>query len=190
MSVPFPRIIFVVHSLPGRLRLRLPWLHDHREQGEPLADELVKLSGMLEVRVRPFSGSVLCSFEAMDLDERRIVSAVQESSGVRAVIRRGEAISVEAQAALRLQPGERNHIARAAARFFQDVSADVLEATEGRLDLATLASLAFASAGAAEVAMDQKLPLPPWFQLAWWAFRTFTTMEGAAIERSQSESLK
>src|SRR5947208_3187375 len=102
MPVPFPRVIFVVHSMPGRLRLRLPWLHDHRALADPLADQLAKLPGMGEVRIRPYSGSTLCRFDPRRLDDGSIVSAVREATGVDAVVRPGEAMSPAAEAALRL----------------------------------------------------------------------------------------
>jgi hypothetical protein len=57
---------------------------------------------------------------------------------------------------------------------FRDLNRSVLLATEGRLDLGALAGLGFLSLGAAEIAATRALPAPPWFNLAWWAFRTFT----------------
>jgi len=183
MPVPFPKVIFVVHSMPGRLRLRLPWLHDHREQSEPIADRLASAPGMREVRVRPLSGSALCLFDPAQLDEKRIVALMQDATGVTTLVRPGQPLTPEAAQALRLSGDDGSRVAQVAAAFFKAVNADVLEATEGRFDLGTIASLAFASAGAAEIVVGQKMPLPPWFQLAWWAFRTFTTLEGSAIGR-------
>jgi len=175
MPVPFPRIVRIVHSLPGRLRLRLPWLHDRREAAVPLADRLSTLPGIAEVRVNPFSGSVLFLYDEEQLDESRLLAAVREATGVEIVARSGEPLPPEAVAALQLEAKpEISRIERAAATFFHEVNLDVLEASEGRIDLGTLASVMFAATGAAEVALQRKLPLPQWFQLAWWSFRTFT----------------
>src|SRR5262249_10587913 len=109
--------------------------------------------------------------------ESRLLAAIREATGVEIIVRPGEPLPPQAARARRLESvQEISRIERAAATFFHDVNMDVLEATEGRIDLGTLASVTFAAAGAAEVAVQQKLPLPPWFQLAWWAFRTFTTV--------------
>ena len=176
MALPFPKLIRIDHSLPGRVRLRLPWLHDERALAEPMADQLSGLAGMKEVRVRVFTGSVLCVYDPARLDEARIIEEIREHTHVDAVLRRGEPIPHKLRKKLR---GEReiNHIARAAAKFFDGVNEDVLEASEGRLDLGTLTSVTFATAGAAEIAASRNLPLPPWFELAWWAFRTFTIVK-------------
>jgi copper chaperone CopZ len=183
--MPFRRTIQVVHRLPGRLRLRLPWLHDHREQASPLAERLSELPGMAEVEVRPYTGSVLCAYDDERLDEERILAAVCETSGCQRVCLPGQpgpALTAEENEQLRSALAEGSHVARAAARFFKEVNMDVVRASEGRIDLGTIASLFFASAGLVEVGVSKKLPLPPWFQLAWWAFRTFTTVERPAIE--------
>ncbi len=75
---------------------------------------------------------------------------------------------------------------RATLRFFKGVNVDVLRATEGRADLGTVAALGFMVAGAVDVVVTRKLPFPPWFNLAWWAFSTFATVEGAAISHTKS----
>ncbi|MGD9765792.1 MAG: hypothetical protein AB7V27_19020 [Candidatus Binatia bacterium] len=54
---------------------------------------------------------------------------------------------------------------------------DIWRATGGNFDLGTLAGLAFLGAGAVEVGVTRKLPMPPWFNLAWWAFRTLVIFE-------------
>ena len=50
----------------------------------------------------------------------------------------------------------------------------MLRSTDGRLDLGAVTGLGFLAVGAAEIASARTVPAPPWFNLAWWAFRTFT----------------
>lgn len=85
---------------------------------------------------------------------------------------------------MRVALREGSSVARAAASLFKRSNLEVVRATDGRIDMGTLAALGFAVGGAVEVAVTGNLPLPPWFQLAWWAFRTFTTLEDRAIERT------
>ena len=42
-------------------------------------------------------------------------------------------------------------------------------------------------AGAADVIASGKLPLPPWFNLAWWGFRTFMTTEQPEIQAEDED---
>jgi hypothetical protein len=176
------RIIYVVHHIPGRLRLRIPWLRDHATEGTRLAETLAVLGGIKTVEVRPSTGSVLCHYDPLHLGEREIVTVLKEATGIDIVTRPGEpSPSAEAEVA-RAALHEGNAIARAAVTFFKEANLDVLKMTEGRVDLGTLVALTFAAAAAVEVVATGKLPVPQWSQLAWWAFRTFTTMEGKAIE--------
>lgn len=177
-----PRVIYVIHSSPGRTRLRLPWLRRDAERATPLADGLLKLKGVEEVQVRPFTGSVLCVHDPQELDVEGLLDEVRRLTGVDAVVRPGEE-PPDGDVLLRAL-SEGSGVARAASRFFKGVNVDVLRATEGRMDLGTLAALGFAVVGAVEVAATGKLPLPKWFNLGWWAFRTFATVEGVAIQHT------
>jgi len=169
-----PRVIRVAHATPGRLRLRLPWLHDHPEHAEPLADALIDAEPSVEVQVRPWTGSVLCRYDPEELDEERILEAVRRHTGVRIVLRPGES-SAEADAEYRTALLSRgSSLTRAVSESFGDLNRGVLLATEGRLDLGALTGLGFLTLGAAEIVATRTLPVPPWFNLAWWAFRTFT----------------
>jgi hypothetical protein len=178
------RIIYKVHESPGRTRLRLPWLRREQPQVEALADALERLPGMQELEIRPYTGSVLCLYEEEALSTEAVVAEVRRVTGVERVLRPGEHLVDEEELREVLQSG--THLAREAARFFKGLNVDVLRVTEGRMDLPTLAALGFLVAGTVEVAVTRKLPMPPWFNLAWWAFRTFTTLEERAIRGTES----
>ncbi len=169
------RLIRIVHASTGRLRLRLTWLRAAPQEATALADHLAALSGMRETAVRPWTGSVLCQYDPKRLDEGRIVAAVQRQTSVTFTVRPGE------DPPPRLEPLQGNapgsSLSRAVAQSFAAVNEEVLALTDGRLDLGVLTSLGFMTAGAAEIAISQRLPAPPWFNLAWWAVRTFTTFE-------------
>ena len=124
---------------------------------------------------------MLCHYDPERLDADRIVAAVQRHTGTTAVVRPGEPhpppVHPSAQSG-----APAGSLARAIVQSFTAINQEVLEGTEGRLDLGILASLGFAAAGATEIAVTRQIPAPPWFNLAWWAIRTFTTFErdGAA----------
>ena len=77
---------------------------------------------------------------------------------------------------------ELSRLARLLAKAFGDIDRDVRRASEGSLDLGTLATLGFFGAGAANIFASREIPLPPWFNLAWWGYRTFMTNEQDEIQ--------
>ncbi len=163
-----PSFLEVVHSLPGRLRLRLSRLRDEPHTGAAVADALAALDGVLDVQVRPFTGSILCTYDAARVGEPQLVEAVHTST--RHLVARPP----------RRSGRERQHgstVGRAVVEAFHELDQEVRQATEDRVDLGTLAALGFLLTGAAEVLTTRTMPAPPWFNLAWWAFRTLTVFE-------------
>lgn len=179
------RLSYLVHSSRGRTRVRLPWLRREPELAAAIAEALEKLSGMERVEVKPYTGSVLCTYDPEELQEEALLGELCRITGVVRVVRPGETAPEEEEELLRIiQDG--NNLAVEASRFFKGVNLDVLRATGGHMDLPTLAVIGFMAAGATEVVVKKKLPIPPWFNLGWWAFRTFTTMEKKAIKKTQA----
>jgi hypothetical protein len=160
----------VVHESPGRTRLRLSW-RPAPDQADALAEALVTLRGMEEVEVRRWTGSILCRYRPGALGRDEILDPVRRFTDVERILKREEAAprppAIPRQSTVA-------HLVRGIAR---ELDQDVLRATDGRLDLGMLVSLAFAGAGALEVATTGRLPVPPWFNLAWWSLRTFVTFE-------------
>ena len=170
------RYVQVAHALPCRVRLRLPWLGQAPDEAAAIGARIAALDGVVEVQVRAFTGSVLCLFDEHRVGAEALVAAAAQAIAVERVVAAGE----EPPAAPPLaQPGDghRSSVARALTRSVREINADVLNATEGRLDLGTMAFLGFISVGAAEIVFSRQLPAPPWFNLAWWAVQTFTAYE-------------
>ncbi len=186
MAEQRPRIIRLAHSVPGRLRLRLAWLHDQPEEAVPLAERLALLDRSIDVRIRPWTGSVLCSYDPERLEEEAIITCVRRHTRVAIVLRAGEThLETEAEYRRASRPAA-SSIRRSVFDAFGELNRGVLRSTDGRLDLGALAGLGFLAVGAAEIARSRALPAPPWFNLAWWAYRTFT-ISGAESEGEESD---
>lgn len=172
----------VVHSIEGRLRLRLPWLRQAEAEANELADRIAEWPGVIEVQVRPFTGSVLCYYESAVVAADELVARIAALANVERIVPLGEEPPPVRPVA---QPGDgkRSSIARAVARSIREINADTMNATQGRLDLGTIAALGFIGAGAFEVLATRQLPAPPWFNLAWWALQTFTTFEADTSDK-------
>jgi Heavy metal associated domain 2 len=163
----------VVHELPGRTRLRVPAALLSPERAERLADALTAVAGVAKVEINIRTGGVLVSHApsllAADLSARAeaTLSSLQAEGVPVSPSADGKGIT---------------SIARDLKRVFVDADRDLRKATDGMLDLGTATTLTMLAAGAVEIAVTEKLPVPPWFNLAWWSFRTFmTTIEVKAV---------
>jgi hypothetical protein len=176
--------IEIAHRLPGRLRVRVPTLRKRRAEAEQVAGRIAGLDGVLEVEGHPFTGSLLVRFDPARADEGRILDALREATGVRLVVAPGEP-----RPAPRVVPGgPASAVGRATVQAFRSLDDDILRVTGGGMDLGVLATLGFLAVGALEVAVTRKLPAPPWFNLAWMGFRTFMTVEAAAVREGGGDA--
>jgi len=169
------RWLMVAHHLPERTRLRTQVLRKDPAACERLADALAALAGVREVAIRPYTGSILVE-HAPTLPLATLVHTVRDVLAIERVLAAGERPPVPAE----VPPV--STIAREVALAVRELDRDIRRGTEGSVDLGVLATLVFLGAGAAEVVASGELPLPPWFNLAWWGFRTFMTTEGPAID--------
>lgn len=168
------RWIQIVHQVPGRTRLHAPALRRDTVQCERLADALAAVPGAREVSVRPYTGTALV-FHDRTLTAQTLVESAARVIDAR-VLAPGEAPPLPEH----VPPF--SSVARELAKVVRELDRDILRKTDGTVDLGTLATLGLFGAGAAEVAVSGKLPVPPWFNLAWWGFRTFMTAEEEEIE--------
>src|SRR5262245_12539003 len=141
-----------MHSLPGRLRLRLGWLRSAPDEGSALAEALARREGMARVTVRPLTGSVLCEYDPSETEEDEILEAVKAETGVATVLAADGPEPRDLPEVDRILADDGPLVAKALARTVHRLSVDLLKATEGRLDLGTLLTLTFAAAGVMQLA--------------------------------------
>src|SRR4051812_47512255 len=170
------RWLEIVHHMPERTRLRTPVLRKDPEACTHIADTLAAVTGVREVAVRAFTGSILVEHAAA-VPLARLVESVRTTLAIDHVLKHGEHAPLEDEA-----PAV-SAIARELAVAARTLDRDIRRVSEGSLDLGIIATIAFVSAGASDVISTGQLPLPPWFNLAWWAFRTFMETEGDVIDR-------
>lgn len=165
--------LVVVHHLPERTRLRSPVLRKSPAACTRLADALAAVPGVREVRIRPYTGSALIEHDAgVTLDALTGV-ACSALDGAR-LLAHGEPPPLSA--AVPAFSSVRQKLAALA----RELDRDIRRSSDGSVDLGTLATLGLVGAGAAQVATSGELPMPPWFNLAWWAYRTFMTTHNGA----------
>lgn len=170
-----PSWMHVAHRLPGRLRVRLPALRHSTEEAQQLIDELVRLEGVSQAQARLSTGSVLVHYDPDDVDEAEVIAHLTDAA--RAVAARvGRSPGDLGRAERRAES-----MAHATVQFFREVDRDIERVTDGAVDLGTLVTAGFVIAGALQVVSARKIPAPPWFNLAWWGFRTFMTLESEKV---------
>ena len=165
------RWLAICHHLPERTRLRSPVLRKDAQQCERLADAFAQLSGVREVRARPYTGSVLIT-HGSDVAVATLVDEARRVLGLDKILAVNEPPPYDERNVPAL-----SNLARTLAKTFREIDKDIRRVSEGEVDLGTLSTLGFIGAGAAQVALGGKLQMPPWFNLAWWGFRTFMTAE-------------
>lgn len=171
--------IQTVHELPGRTRLLSPVLRRNETRCEQLADALAATQGIREVRVRPYTGSVLVEHDR-ELSANAIVEAAARVLDV-AVLQPGM------PPPLADQVPAFSSVAQHLVHVFRDLDRDIRRKSDGTVDLGTLVTLGLVGAGAAKVVASRTLPAPPWFNLAWWGVRTFVSSEHEEIEADRSQ---
>jgi hypothetical protein len=171
----------LVHSLPGRVRLRAPALAGHRDACQRIAEKLIAMEPSADrVDVRPVTGSVIVERDeeaetTLDAEALRalivkLVSEERDDEGRPLTAPRSDWI-----------PGP-TRVARAVAHAFSEINGDVRAALGHRADLGTLLPVIFFSLGLVEVSVTRKLPVPAWFNLLWWSLRSFMTFNVGAVE--------
>ena len=185
-----PRIVYLAHESLGRVRFRLSWLRDCRLEATPIADALSELAGVDEVEVRPFTGSVLVTYDPSRADVAAIRAALFAATGVAEVTRPGHETPEQLRQILRGSFEEGSRVAQAAVKAFDGINVDVLRLSHGRVSLGAVTSLALWLGAAARVLSSGRLELPEWHQLLWWSFRSFSDLEGDAIETARARTLE
>jgi heavy-metal-associated domain-containing protein len=176
------RYLQLTHAIPGRTRLRCPTLRRDGEAIARVADALAAVAGVHEVKVRPYTGSVLVHHEPA-VAPNALVDVMRGVLGIEHVLGPNELPPQEGAIP------ELSKIAKLAATAFRELDRDILAATRGSFDLGTLATLGFFGAGALGIAAERTIELPPWFNLAWWGYRTFMTSEQDEIEWQGEEGV-
>lgn len=171
--------LMVAHHLPDRTRLRSPALRKTTAACTRLADALAAVPGVHEVRVRPYTGSALILHD----DGVAIGTLTEAACGAldgAPLLAHGEppplSDAVPAFSSLRQK----------LAAIAREIDHGIRRGSDGSVDLGTLTMLGLVSAGAAQVAASGQLPMPPWFNLAWWAYRTFMTTHYGAVPPAPS----
>jgi hypothetical protein len=171
------RLIYRDHASPGRLRFRLTWLRDFPDEAPPLADALSAVEGVVQARVRPFTGSVLVLYDPDFTDEDSVTCALLAATGCDHCCLRGGESKDDLDRLLRDAEVRGSAISRALVATVEQLHIDFLRLTGGRISLASASALGMLAAGISKLVSTEDLELPPWHQLIWYAYQTFKDVQ-------------
>jgi hypothetical protein len=174
----------VGHGSAGRVRYYVSWLSQEPDLAARIADALAALGGVVEVEVRPYTGSVLVEFAPESLARPTLDAALCEAAGVAGLGSSGLHGGELGRFVRTFEQG--SDLARAVANCVIGIQSDVLRATGGQAGLGVLVSLSLWMTALFEVIQQGELPLPEWHQLVWWGVRTFKDSEKDALDRAHA----
>jgi hypothetical protein len=176
-----PRLIYRVHESRGRLRFRLTWLHDRPDDAGAIARALADGEGVLAVRVRAYTGSVLLLFDPRLTDGAKLERALLSATGVAHLSVPGQEKSDDVAAIIKHADEQGSDLAHALSACARQLHVDFLRLTGGRVSLGVLASLGLWAGAALRVVASGRLGPPEWHQMLWWGLRTFSEIESSAV---------
>ena len=173
--------VTVIHSIPGRMRLRIPSLKGNENLARPLREHLSSIPGIAHVEVNPVTGSVLVVHQGREANAAELVHSLAE--GLSPIV------GVDAQ---RLQ-AHLTHDARprrsrpllhrdSVHGFFSDLNASVRSATGG-VDLSLMVPALLVLLGFRRLLLEGSLHPPRWYDFMWFGFATYLMLNNPAIAK-------
>lgn len=158
----------IAHHVAGRVRLRIADIRGSAERARALEQHIAGLPGVLEAKAQPTAASLTIRYERRSED------------AVRAALADVFPDLKAAQWDRRYQPSGNGHarstgLGRDIAAVFTVVNRRVKQETGG-LDLNMLLPLSLLVLAAGfflRAVVTRKLPVPGWYELAWFAFATY-----------------
>ncbi len=149
-------IIETVHSLPGRLRLYIPYLQDNPDAAESLVSQMECIEAISSVEVSTVTGSVLIHFDPVKVEPIVIFGATARLLGI------------DAEIGARPQP----LLWREFKAVGDGVNDAIYHASAGLMDLKTLVGFSLMStAGYGLLTRSIRFSTPGVVTLGWWTYQ-------------------
>jgi len=159
------------HALPGRVRLRVPGIKGEPGLAREIQKQLAGLKVVRKVEVSAITGSVLVIYDPAD-------SAAMAELGRMMIpgLDLGTPPAADGDGAA-APPAEQ------ISGYFQQLNAQVRSAT-GNTDLKVLLPATLFLSGILRLVVAKRLTGPTWYDLLWFSFGTFCTLNGSSASGS------
>ncbi len=184
--------IHVVHTMPGRVRLRVDKVKGNPAFAQKAQDKLGRVPGIKKVEARPLTGSVLVYYDAAALLAEGTLAALTDGFSELFPEIGAEAMNLGAESLItHLAAGGRPKAAgdppRAANNLIESLGA--VNAEVGRLtggvDLKLLIPMTLLFFGVRSLWTSKQTSPPAWYDFLWFAFSTFVLLNLRSIENEK-----
>jgi hypothetical protein len=178
----------VLHHIPGRMRLRLPFLKGFSASPDQLKELILPLPGIKQVELNPITGSALISYDAEQYDTflDQLAEYVKNAWGL---------TLTASDATLDNNHGRNGHnyrrngherqesdAARLLINSFKRLNAEVREMSENGADLKVILPVSLAACALLKMGSTATTPL--WVTLGLFSFTSFVSLHPSALEES------
>jgi hypothetical protein len=148
----------VVHTLPGRIRFRIPILEDKDpEVIETVAEELKRVPEIKEVEINPISGSLVLDYRDEEIDASIICGVLLKLLGL--------------EDAMDARP--KSIVQKEINLIGTSLNRQVYNSSAGILDLPSTLALTLFVLGLYKIIVQQDRNTPGGFSFLWWAYVIF-----------------
>jgi Heavy metal associated domain 2 len=175
--------IKVVHAMPGRIRVKISRLKGNAALARQIQERLPAVPGIQRVEVNLVTGSLLVLYSAAETEPLDALMTLAET-----FTPLFPGLSMRDLEAWFSPSGNGSNAAspyaEGLASFVGTLNAQVREVTAG-VDLKLLLPLTLFFFGIRGLLVAEKLSIPAWYDLLWFAFATFFLLHPRAVETHQ-----
>jgi hypothetical protein len=161
----------VVHSLPGRTRVKFSQLKSHPERHANLREKLTAIEGIHHVDINPTAGSVMVYHDRMAVHSIEFLAQVAAAFGLPIV----DPADIEEWLG-RLEDGAESlpvDVRGEVERLGTTINRTIGDVSGGRLDGKTLIPALLVLLGLRSLLSCEALVAPRWYDYFWFAFGTY-----------------
>jgi Heavy metal associated domain 2 len=178
--------IKVVHAMPGRVRIKISRLKGDPAFGREIQERLSDARGIQRVEVNSVTGSVLVLYHAEEMDSfEALISLAGSFAPLLPELNMGELQAWLDSFGDNSTFGDNSNgqpsVAARLATLFGALNHEVGKSTGG-LDLRLLLPLILFFFGVRGLLVAEKVTVPAWYDLLWFAFGTFFMLNPGRVE--------
>lgn len=173
----------VIHHIPGRMRIRAPFLKGAVDYGQQVKQLLLPIEGLKQVEFSPITGSVLLHYDPQ-LHEGftgQLTKYVQRAMGMNLITSaaNGAATSPDTSNGIVTSALGDTKLTREIYSFFNRINKDIKDATKDGVDLKSLLPIGLGLYALLRVGSAATTPL--WVTLGIFSFTSFAILNPVSI---------
>jgi hypothetical protein len=181
----------VVHHIPGRMRIRAPFLKGAVAYSQQINELLAPIEGVEQVDFSPITGSVLLHYDPESFEQftDRVTEHVQQTLGVKLLGAKTNGAGESRQHTIATPVIGDTKLTREISSFFNRANDQIKGAADNNFDLKGLVPIGLALYALSKVGSAATTPL--WVTLAIFSFTSFAVLNPVSIAvETEQEQIK